>query len=392
MSWYSRPLHELCDGIVVGHVGPSSAHRDPRGVPFLMGKNVGPGYLKLSDLERISPGFHAAQRKSQLRPNDVVVVRIGASGQAAKVPPDLGEANCAGLVVVKEPRGVLPDFLVRFLNSPAGRRQSLQHVKGSTRSTLNTTSVADALIPVPPLDEQRRIADILDRADAVRAKRRAALALLDELIQSIFLDMFGDPATNPKGWPMRTISDLVLSATYGTSQKAADTGGMPILRMGNLSAAGEMLLDDLKYIDLPESQRERYSVRRGDVLFNRTNSADLVGKTAIYRGAEPMAYAGYLIRIRTTPTNHPEYLAAFLNTPHAKRVLRGMCKQAIGMANINATELQRVAIPQPPHELQQEFARRLSGARAHRTLHVSSLAAMDALFASLQDRAFRGEL
>ena len=89
-------------------------------------------------------------------------------------------------------------------------------------------------------------------------------------------------------------------------------------------------------MDLSEREHERYTVRLGDVLFNRTNSAELVGKTAIFRETRSMAFAGYLIRLRVTGNNHPEYLAGFMNTPYAKRVLRGMCKSIVGMANINA--------------------------------------------------------
>ena len=247
-------------------------------------------------------------------------------------------------------------------------------------------------VPLPPLPEQRRIAGILDKADALRAKRRAALAQLDILTQSIFLDMFGDPATNPKGWPVWTIRDLLESASYGTSEKAAVTGEFPVLRMNNITRTGEMDFAQLKYMDLREDQRERYLVRTGDVLFNRTNSADLVGKTAIYREANPMAYAGYLIRLRVNRKYEPEYLAAFLNTGYSKRVLRSMCKSIIGMANINATELQALRVPVPPHPVQHEFAGRITAVEKLKAAHRISLVGQDDLFTTLQQRAFRGDL
>ncbi len=252
--------------------------------------------------------------------------------------------------------------------------------------------LAGLQIPLPPLPEQRRIAEILDKADALRAKRRAALAQLDTLAQSIFLDMFGDPATNPKGWPICGIKDLIESASYGTSEKSEVTGEFPVLRMNNITRTGEIDLTDLKYMDLKESEYKRYLVRAGDVLFNRTNSADLVGKSAIYRGAQLMAYAGYLIRLRVNRENDPEYLAAFLNTRYAKRLLRGMCKSIIGMANINAAEVQGIKIPRPATSVQREFSRRVSAIQERLAAHRSSLAALDSLFASLQHRAFRGEL
>ena len=138
--WQTKTIRELCEDVNVGHVGPSSMHRDPQGIPFLMGKNIGAGEIFTHNIERVTESFHRAQKKSQLRSGDIVVVRIGKSGQAVKIPDGFGEANCSGLVVIKQPRGIDPDFLVYYLNSPTGRRYSLSQAKGSTRQTLNTST------------------------------------------------------------------------------------------------------------------------------------------------------------------------------------------------------------------------------------------------------------
>ncbi|MCJ7678742.1 MAG: restriction endonuclease subunit S [Anaerolineales bacterium] len=289
---------------------------------------------------------------------------------------------------------IAPAYLERFLRSPRALAFYRTKLRGTTarRRTLPDDIFLNLVVPLPPLPEQRRIAEILDKADALRVKRRAALVQLDTLTQSIFLDMFGDPATNPKGWPVRTIGDLLESASYGTSEKSEATGQFAVLRMNNITRTGETDLSDLKYMDLDESERDRYLVRTGDVLFNRTNSPELVGKTAVFRGARPMAYAGYLIRLRVNRENDPEYLACFLNTAYSKRVLRGMCKSIIGMANINATEVQTIRIPQPPARIQNEFAYRVAGVEKLKSAHRTSLAEFDTLFDSLQYRAFKGEL
>jgi type I restriction enzyme S subunit len=257
-------------------------------------------------------------------------------------------------------------------------------------------SVTDFLnleIPKPPsLAEQRRIAEVLDKAEALRAKRRAALAQLDSLTQSLFLDLFGDPATNPKGFEIGRIRDLLESASYGTSEKSGPHGKYAVLRMNNITRSGEMDFTDLKFMDLEECLHERYLVRAGDILFNRTNSAELVGKTGIIRGTKPMAYAGYLIRLRVNADNDPEFLWGFLNSKYSKLMLRGMCKSIIGMANINATEIQAMKVPLPPLDLQRKFARRITAVEKLKTAQRAALAELDALFASLQHRAFRGEL
>jgi len=288
---------------------------------------------------------------------------------------------------------LFPEFAKYLIRSPAFRSRLSNFInKAVNQTSVSIGNLKTIPVSVPSLEDQRRIADTLDRAEALRAKRRAALAQLDELVKSIFIEMFGDPAANPKGWPICNIGYVLESASYGTIEKSEAIGGYPVLRMNNITRTGEMDLTDLKFMDLADSQKERYLVQVGDVLFNRTNSAELVGKTAIFRDTRPMAYAGYLIRLRVNKQNDPEYLSAFLNTDYSKRMLRGMYKSIIGMANINATEIQAMKIPQPPLSLQQEFARRVAAVEKLKTVHKASLAELDALFASLQYRAFRGEL
>ncbi len=290
--------------------------------------------------------------------------------------------------VLRPKQEICLDYLCRVLEN----YDVSPFVTGTTRGKLTKGGAEQIPIPLPPLPEQRRIAAILDKADDLRAKRRTVLERLSSLTQAMFFEMFGDPATNPSGWTMVPIGDLLESASYGTSEKAGDVGALPILRMGNVTASGDIDRTNLKFIDLKESDFERYTVRVGDVLFNRTNSPDLVGKTAIVRSSTPTAFAGYLIRLRTNAECHPEYLSAFLNTAYAKRVLRGMCKAIIGMANINATEIQRMDIPKPTLSLQQTFARAVAGIEHQKDVHRAAVLMNDSLFSALQHQAFAGEL
>ncbi|MGW5071654.1 restriction endonuclease subunit S [Rhodococcus sp. NPDC004095] len=280
------------------------------------------------------------------------------------------------------------EYLYRFLQTV----DLYKFASSTTVPSLRKSELEKIRVPLPPLAEQRRIAAILDHADALRAKRREALACLDELTQSIFIDMFGDPATNSKGLEFVTIGDLLDSAQYGTSEKSGADGEFAVLRMNNITYQGQMDLTDLKYTDLPDDKVDRFTVRAGDVLFNRTNSAELVGKTAVYRGESPMAYAGYLVRLRVADGNSPEYISAFLNSRYGKAVLRGMCKSIVGMANINAREVQSIRIPRALASAQKQFEQRVALVESSKAGHHTALAALDALFASLQSRAFQGEL
>lgn len=266
-------------------------------------------------------------------------------------------------------------------------------ITGVAQPQITRESLSRLQIPLPPLAEQKRIAAILDAADTLRAKRRESLAQLDTLLQSTFLDMFGNPVTNPKGWPMGTIKDLLMSASYGTCKKAdSEFGAYKILRMNNITYTGALDFGSLKYIDLDKKEASKCLVYKGQLLFNRTNSKELVGKTAVYRRDEPMAFAGYLVRGIVNEKSDPEYIGAFMNTSQIKKFLQNKCKSIVGMANINAQEFQAIPIPKPPLALQRRFATIVESVEQQKDRLRAHLAELDTLFASLQSRAFNGEL
>ena len=281
---------------------------------------------------------------------------------------------------------------LRFLFYALKLAKLAQHTITTSIPGLNRDDIYSTKIPLPPLPEQKRIAAILDKADSIRRKRQEAVRLTEELLRSVFLDMFGDPVTNPKGWKEVTIRDLVTEVKYGTSDKASYEGKYPVLRMNNITYLGGWNFTDLKRIDIHEKELPKYLVQKGDILFNRTNSKELVGKTAVYRRDDPMAYAGYLIRIRPNKQNNSEYIAAYLNSKHGKTILESMCKSIVGMANINAQELQEIVILQPPLELQNQYALLVHSVERAKAMLINSSEVTETLFNTLLQRAFKGEL
>lgn len=281
-------------------------------------------------------------------------------------------------------------YLARFL--PIALKRVEDETPYVTVKHLSAKVLRAIEVPLPSLHEQCRIAAILDRADALRAKRRQVLTTFESLRQSVFIDMFGDPASNPHGLATGTVKDLVESADYGTSEKSSQGGDIAVLRMNNITYGGEIDLRDLKYMDLSTDKYDRYTVRKGDVLFNRTNSAELVGKTAVYHGSAPLAYAGYLVRLRVREGFSPDYLSGVLNSAYGKATLRGMCKSIVGMANINAKEVQTIRTLIPPASDQQKYSEHIEALRVAKDRQATALAELDELFTSLQSRAFRGEL
>lgn len=243
-------------------------------------------------------------------------------------------------------------------------------------------------IYLPPLDEQRKITAVLDKISDLTAKRRRQLDKLDELVKSRFVEMFGTYPANERAWQTCTIRDVVSDVCYGSSRPSVDGGAYPYLRMNNITYAGELDLSDVKRIDVPKSELSRCTVRRGDVLFNRTNSKELVGKTCVYDRDEMMVLAGFIIRVRVNDKILPEFLSTFLNADFSKQMLLGKCKTAIGQANINANEMQSIGIYLPPLELQSRFVEVQQQTRKLKSIIQRSLTALETLKKSLMQEYF----
>ena len=262
------------------------------------------------------------------------------------------------------------------------------YCESTTVPSVRKTRIAEIEIPLPPLAEQRRIAAVLDKVSGLIAKRWEQLRKLDELVKARFVEMFGDPVSNPKGWNKGTIRDVVSEVKYGTSRPAVDGGTYKYLRMGNITFDGNLDLSDLKYINIPDSELEKCIVRKGDVLFNRTNSKELVGKTCVFDLDEPMVIAGYIIRVRVNKKVLPIYLSAVLNSRYGKQTLADMCKAIVGQANINAKELQNIAILIPPIELQEKFSNSAETVKKSKLTIQQSLDKLEVLKKALMQQYF----
>lgn len=217
-------------------------------------------------------------------------------------------------------------------------------------------NLTDAKINIPTIEEQKSVVSVLDKVNAIIDDRKKQLTKLDELVKSRFVELFGDPVLNPYNWDVVTIGDIATDVRYGTSKPAVEGGKYPYLRMNNLTYDGHLDLSDMKYIDIPDNEIEKCIVRKGDVLFNRTNSIELVGKTCEFDLDDEMVIAGYIIRVRLNEKLLPIVLSCYMNSTVLKEQLRNMAKGAVNQANINAQELQSIKIYLPPLELQEQFA------------------------------------
>lgn len=259
---------------------------------------------------------------------------------------------------------------------------------GGVIKYIKLANLTDALIELPSVDEQKSIVEILKKVKGILDKRNDEIRELDNLIKARFVEMFGDPVKNPKGWEVVTIGDIVTEVRYGTSKPAVEGGKYPYLRMNNLTADGHLDLNDLKYIDIPDDEIEKCVVRKGDVLFNRTNSIELVGKTVVFDLQEDMIIAGYIIRVRLNKRLLPEILSQYMNLEALKDILRSMAKGAVNQANINAQELQSIKVYIPDMELQKQFIEMKNQVDKSKVAVQKALNESQILFDSLMQKYF----
>lgn len=361
-------------------------------LPILRAGNIGYDLDMEGDLVWVPSSNVSAEQRIQA--GDIAICMssgspavVGKTASAAADWPGSVGAFCA--LIRTNPEKCLPEYLALFLKS-ARFRQWTSEAQGANIKNIKKSALEDFEIWLPALPEQRRIVDILSRAEGIVRLRREAEKKAAELIPALFLDMFGDPATNPKGWVLATVGDVIDSADYGSSTKALDDGGgVPLIRMGNVDYDGGLDLGDLKFVRLPDTEVEKYRLRDGDILFNRTNSKELVGKTGLWSGVCEAIAASYFIRVRVDRTKmHPTFFWAFMNSRHMKRVLFDTARGAIGQANINSKELRAFPIPVTPLTLQGEFAARVEGVWAIQSQQSNALAKAQAAFDALLAQTF----
>ena len=290
---------------------------------------------------------------------------------------------------------VLPHYLAHFLRSATFLAFATNVVAGAKMPRMVMSEFWSYPVPLPPLEEQRRIAAILDQAETLRTQRRTALALLDSLTQSLFLDMFGDMRTEPDRWPKAPFEAIVKNSRIGLvrgSQELDDSHPYPYLRMNAITRDGKLKLEGALRATATADELETYCLRDGDFLFNTRNSRELVGKTALFRGNELYLFNNNLLRVRFVESAYPEYVVAAFKTQYVQNELELRKSGTTNVFAVYYKDLRTLPIPLPPLPLQQTFATRIAAIEALKATHRRALAALDALFASLQQRAFAGQL
>ena len=371
-------LSDICK-INMGQSPESTSYNsDKQGVPFYQG-NADFGALYPN------PRIWCSKPIKLAKENDILI-----SVRAPVGALNFSKEECCigrGLAAITL---VSNDFLIEFIywSLRTGVKELQSKSTGSTFKSINKKVLEEVRIPKISLKDQEGIIRNITLLTNILTKYEQETVFLDELVKARFVEMFGDPIENQKDWEVVKIRDIVTDVRYGTSKPAVEGGRYPYLRMNNLTVDGGLDLSDLKYIDIPDNEIEKCVVRKGDILFNRTNSIDLIGKTAVFNLLDDMVIAGYIIRIRLNDQILPDVFSQYMNLEAMKKVLRGMAKGAVNQANINAQELQSIKVYIPNMELQKQYVEFKEEIDKSRSRIQKSLEASQELFDSLMQEYF----
>jgi type I restriction enzyme, S subunit len=300
---------------------------------------------------------------------------------------------------LKNPTETHIPYLERYLRSTHARRIYASKMQGAVarRRSLTATDFLKLEIPLPPIADQKRIAYLLGKVEGLIAQRKQHLQQLDDLLKSVFLEMFGDPVRNEKGWAKETLGKLASSFKYGTNVKSDNnaSNGIPVLRIPNV-IGGKLDLTDIKYSNLDDAELEKTQLIAGDLLLVRTNgNPEYIGRSAVFDIAEDIyAYASYLIRVRleSADTIRSDFLNFVINFPSYRSSLVTRAKTTAGNYNINTASLKTLIIPLPPIDLQNQFATIVEKVEGIKSRYQASLTDLETLYGALSQKAFKGEL
>lgn len=391
----------VADGVFVDGDWVESKDQDPEGdVRLIQLADVGDGVFVDKSARFLTSSKARELKCTFLEPGDILIARM---------PDPLGRAcifrgvdqPCVTVVdvcIVRPGKRADRRWLLHAINSPSFRKQIERHIKGTTRQRISRTNLGAIELNVPELPEQRRIADILDKADAIRRKRKEAIALTEELLRSAFLDMFGDPVTNPKGWPVKPLGEVIdhidagWSANGDARERRADEFG--VLKVSAVTS-GIFRAEEHKAVPASAIDRELVTPRRGDLLFSRANTRELVAATCLVERDEPRLFLpDKLWRVvpRASAATAP-YLRFLLAHDRLRAELTKTATGTSGsMLNVSMEKLRGLRAPFPPIELQKRFAALVWRSLSTKAQHQSAHERTEDLFNSLVARAFSGGL
>lgn len=395
MKWSTYSLESIATFVGGGTPSKSNPEFWRGDIPWVSPKDMTSNSVKNAQ-DHIND-VAVRESATQIIPRGSVLIVVRSGILARRMPVAINEVPVAinqDMKALVPFMGVESKYLGYFLQAKESRILAGSVKFGATVHSVDIPSLRKLHMPLPAPSEQRRIVELLDQADALRKQRAEADQLADRILPALFLKMFGDPATNPRGWRCVKMEDLIESTRNGLYKPAEYFGcGVAILKMFNI-LNGYLNLTRVDQVEVSPEEFDSYRLLPGDILMNRVNTPELVGKCAVIaEEVGPAVFESKNIRIRIRPlVATPEYTASYLSTDFGHRALGQGMKHAIGMATVNNDDLRKMDILLPPLALQQRYSTLLKKARSLNEKSADSKSTLETLFSNLLGRAFTGDL
>ena len=381
-------LKEIAESVSYGVT--ASACDEPVGPKFLRITDIQDGQVDWNEVPWCDGGAKPTEA-AKLRRGDIVFARTGATTGKSFLIGDCPEnAVFASYLIRVRLREVAdPGYVSHFFQTADYWGQITKSARGAAQPGGNATTLKALQVPLPPLAEQKRIAGILDAADALRAKRRESLAQLDTLLQSTFLDMFGDPVTNPMGWEEQQVDDICRLVRGSSPRPKGDPqfygGPVPRLMVGDITRDGFWVTPKIDSLTEAGAAKSR-PVPAGTVVMAVSGDVGVVATVQVPCCVHDGFVAFLDLDENAVDSRFFMFQFHFLKMTHERR------KAGAIFQNLTTKDIKAMRLPTPPLELQRSFARTVDSVGKHMDLVDTHLDELDTLFASLQSRAFRGDL
>lgn len=347
----------------------------------------------ITDYKRLKGSEAPSRARKRIRENDIIVSTVRPNLNAtALVPKELDNQVCStGFCVLRSNGRVLPDYLYYYTRTPVFIKSLMTKAKGASYPAVSVEDVKQVEIPVFTIEEQTRIVSTLKSAHALIKKREQANQMSNKLLQAVFLQMFGDPAKNPKNWrigELKDVCDEVVVSFVGTVSTSFRNEGVLFLRTTNVKPARIDLID-IKYVSSSFHLKNKKSqIKSGDILMTRVG---LVGQTAIVPQEIHEAHAGNVIIIRLKPNVNKKFYETLLNSSFIQnQIYQG---RVGGVQQVFNTKIaMRLKVIIPPTQIQEEYSRIIAKYEMLKLNQQKSTDGIGSLFNSLKSKAFKGEL
>ena len=390
-------LGEICESMHQGiNTAADKVDYSIDGYQILQSRNITQGFIDYTDSKRVDfETYQKYKEKYNPRPGDILLCNIGTIGNSLVVKQENDFLIAWNLFLLKVNQSLVhPNYLNYFLIYLRETNFYTKFLTGGTVKFISKTTLSSIKIPLPPLEEQKRIAAILDKADRIRRKRQEAIRLTEELGRSIFLDMFGDPVTNPKGWGMKIlcdVSEILTGYAFKSDQYTQDNKDIRLCRGINILPEC-MSWNDTAYWNKHDVQEfERFVLREEDIVIamDRPWISSGFKIAMIQRSDLPSLLVQRVARIRSQSSEWQKYLYFVIQHPafelHSKPT-------ETTVPHISPRDLQSFPIPIPDESTLQRFNQKIRIMDVINKKLLDSYKESENLFNSLLQRAFRGEL